>query len=156
MEVKTITYKIVLLILLIYSTITDLRERKIMMIPVYMCFVIVSIELIGVESEEKLFMTIAGVVPGIFLLLISFMSGEGIGRGDAYLTMAAGLMAGLEEIMWVLLSASVLAGLFALVLTVAKRRSSKEECLLKQEFPFVPFILCGYIGVLCMDYFRME
>jgi len=63
----------------------------------------------------------------------------GIGEGDYYLAVALVLILGPKETFWLIFSAFMLAGIYALYLKLIKKVESSEG------FPFVPFMLGGYL-----------
>lgn len=137
---NNIEYKIVLLILLTYSSYTDIKNRVVMMIPIYVCFFIAIIGLIFPMENEDI--SLIGIVPGIIILLIGMATKGAIGDGDAYLIMIIGMFMGMRNAFYILLTGSVISAIYALTIIFLKGKSKKEV------IPFVPFILSGYLGVL--------
>ncbi len=89
----------------------------------------------------------AGLLPGAFCFLISWISRQSLGYGDSALVTGCGLSIGLWPCMTTLFTAFFLSGLWAVGLLVL-RRAGREK-----ELPFVPFLLigavicgCGYTG----------
>lgn len=83
----------------------------------------------------------ASLVPGLFLVGISLLSRAGLGKGDVLLLIGTGFYLSWERVLitlsWALFYSSLWAGLLFF-----RRRRGKEE------FPFVPFVLLGYVGGL--------
>jgi leader peptidase (prepilin peptidase)/N-methyltransferase len=85
---------------------------------------------------------LGGVMIGVGLLLCSLLSHESIGRGDGYLFCVTGIYLGFWNNLFLLVVASVLSGIGALILLIAKR------CAKTAQIPFVPFVLAAYLILL--------
>lgn len=81
---------------------------------------------------------------GLVFLLLSLITRGAVGMGDVWILLALGLMLGTEEFIWTLCLGMVLAGAWALILLVIFRKKRHTE------FPFVPFLLAGYVGGLAL------
>ena len=86
-----------------------------------------------------------GLLPGAVLLGVSKLSREALGMGDALLMLVLGIYLGLEAALDVLLLALFLADVWAGILIVVGKKGRNYA------FPFVPFLLIGYVGrwLLC-------
>ena len=86
-----------------------------------------------------------GLLPGAVLLGVSKLSREALGMGDALLMLVLGIYLGLEAALDVLLLALFLAAVWAGILIVVGKKGRNYA------FPFVPFLLIGYVGrwLLC-------
>ncbi len=78
-----------------------------------------------------------GLLPGIFCLVVSWLSGQGLGYGDSVLVLGCGLSLGFWPCMETLFFAFFLSGLWAVILLVLRKAGRKKE------IPFVPFLLAG-------------
>lgn len=135
-----LTVKMIVLILLIYSTYTDIKSKEIMMIPVYICILI---SVAGTVMEGNIsIISFEGAVPGILMLIASFLTKGAIGEGDAYLILAIGLMVGIRNVVVILLIGSVFAMLYGVFLLFFRKAKRKDT------ISYVPFILTGFIGVM--------
>lgn len=74
------------------------------------------------------------LIPGIFLLILSVVSKESIGIGDGMAVAVLGLWIGGGKTFMVLCVAWTLAGIFAVICLMKKK---------KEPIPFVPFLLFG-------------
>lgn len=74
------------------------------------------------------------LIPGIFLLILSLISKESIGLGDGMAVAVLGLWIGGGKTLMILCIAWMLAGAYAVVRLIRKR---------KEPIPFVPFLLLG-------------
>lgn len=120
----------------------DIDNKKIPAIWIWSC--------LGIATGYKLCMIIYGkssveecllcILPGIILLIFSYMSGQ-VGSGDGWLITAGGLLLEWEELIEQLCYSFVAAGLFSAccMLVVHKKR--------KDRIPFVPFL---FLGSICM------
>ncbi len=77
------------------------------------------------------------VIPGVVVLVLAFVSREGIGYGDGLLIFALGPVFGLRSIMFGLVIAFFLSGIVSGILLVVKRAGKKFT------IPFVPFLAFG-------------
>lgn len=82
---------------------------------------------------------LSGCLPGLFLLLLSIMTRESIGKGDGIVVVALGLWTDFQWTFLITCLAIWLAGMFALIRFICKR---------KEPIPFVPFLLLGMEVVL--------
>lgn len=85
---------------------------------------------------------LAGLVPGIALLLLAVLSKESIGTGDGLVLCVVGLFCGLRMALSALAMALMLSSLVAMVLLVLRRAGKKTE------LPFLPCLCSGYL--LCL------
>lgn len=84
----------------------------------------------------------AGLIPGVALLLLAYVTRESIGKGDGLVLCVVGVYCGVVRVLAVLGMALVLSSLLAMVLLVARRAGRKTE------LPFLPCLFAGYL--LCM------
>lgn len=81
-----------------------------------------------------------GMTVGGALYIISILSRERIGKGDALLIGISGIYLGFWNNIALLWSASILAGMSGLILIIAGKRHA--------QIPFVPYVLAAYIILL--------
>ena len=107
--------------LLLVLSIFDMRMKK---VPVWLIGLAAGVALIFrlVESVPVL-QLLAGLLPGIFVLLLAVCTKESIGTGDGLVLCALGLFCGLKETVAVLGMALFFAAVVAVVLLVLKRAS---------------------------------
>lgn len=91
---------------------------------------------------EWRFVQLLGVLPGLFLLFWSWLTGGKVGRGDALIVISLGLYLPGDEVTALFLSALTGAALYSGVIYM-RRRDSRGILV-----PFVPFLLCSYVGGL--------
>lgn len=85
------------------------------------------------------FLHFTGIIPGLLCLVIAKASRQAIGYGDGLLLCMMGVYLKLGELIGVCLWAFTIAGIAALFLLITKKKKGK------QEIPFVPFLLLGFI-----------
>ena len=81
------------------------------------------------------------LLPGILLLSLSFLSGEGIGYGDGLMGLCIGPVFGAEAMAAGICMAFFLSALLSVVLLVLRRADRKTR------LPFIPFLAAAMGGV---------
>ena len=81
---------------------------------------------------------ISGFVPGLGLLLLSFITKESIGIGDGLVLCVMGAFCGIKQAIAILGMALLLSAVLAMVLLACKRAGKKTE------LPFLPCLCGGY------------
>jgi leader peptidase (prepilin peptidase)/N-methyltransferase len=79
---------------------------------------------------------------GLFLIGFSLLTHGGFGMGDALILCALACVLNMEMYLSMLLFGLLLASFWSVILTVFMKKSRKST------FPFVPFLLFGYVGGL--------
>ena len=98
-------------------------------------------------SEGKLpWQKLWGVIPGVFVLVLSCVLGGKIGKGDGYLLCISGLALGFAQNLAVLFYGLLFAGAAAAVLLLL--RKVKRDT----KLPFVPFLTAAYLLTVLMKY----
>ncbi len=85
---------------------------------------------------QTLIMTI---MPGIFLVFLSCVSGRKLGTGDGIVFIMIGLISSLQRVLFILMSSLLLTSIFSICL-LASGKGKKN-----QEIPYVPFITAGFV-----------
>ena len=121
-------------ILLIPCGISDLRSR---MIPVWYVGIFAGLALLYhlTFSEESFVQIAAGTALGLVFVLISRISKEALGMGDAIVIAALGAWCGIKDSLTLILFAFILAGIFGAVWMLVRKKNRKDS------LPFVPFLL---------------
>lgn len=126
--------------LLLVLSIFDMRMKK---VPVWLIGLAAGVALIfRMVKSVPVLQLLAGLLPGIFVLLLAVCTKESIGTGDGLVLCALGLFCGLKETVAVLGMALFFAAVVAVVLLVLKRAGRKTE------LPFLPCLCTGYL--LCV------
>ncbi|MDD3217592.1 MAG: A24 family peptidase [Lachnospiraceae bacterium] len=125
--------------IMILLSIWDVWRRK---IPCRICLVgfIVRIPLQFLYESFSWMVLAAGVVPGVILLVISYLTREKIGYGDGWGVAMLGWYVGIWNIVQMLSVALLLSAVYALGLLVIKKVPRDKE------IPFLPFLLVGLCG----------
>lgn len=124
---------------LIPSTIRDIRTKR---INIYLCLVAILVALYfrtAVLGEENLSILLS-LLPGALTYSLAVLSGEKIGKGDAFLIGFIGSVAGTGVTVRVLLVSFFLSGAVSLCLLVF-RKMAKDA-----EIPLAPFLSIGVIA----------
>lgn len=103
---------------------------------------IVSVALLvtaGVFGEVSLQSRLSGGAVGVLLLMFGIFSKEALGLADAVIIAACGVAFGLYETVALSFFAAVYAGVFSVIMLVAKKATRKSR------IPFLPFLLLGYV-----------
>lgn len=130
-----------LIIFLLVCTILDLKTRK---LPVWFMFLGSTAAIIFriVNWDSDAINWFGGIIIGIFFLMLSKWTREGLGYGDSWMILILGISLGLWDILLLLSIALICSGILALMLLIKGKWSRKVS------FPFVPFLMLGYVGVL--------
>lgn len=95
-----------------------------------------------------------GLIPGLFVMGIAVISGEKIGKGDAWMLIALGALVGAEHGMELFVTALAAALPFAALWNLARRRKHRDgQCRRsgmeeeRRAIPFAPCLMIAY--VLC-------
>lgn len=116
----------------------DFRYRKIHT-NVIICFMVEGLLCSIFLSRVSIVNIMASMIPGIAVLLLSYISHEAVGKGDGLLLITAGIFLGISSILAVLTYAAFLSGCSALFLFFVRKKSRKYE------MPFIPYLLAAFI-----------
>lgn len=121
---------LIVLIVLIICTISDIRSREI-----NITILIPGLILLLIMGGKVYF---AGVTPGVIILIISKLI-SGIGEGDAYLFIFVGVMVGLDWVLDIVFISFIVSGVYALIMKATKKYGNDYS------YAFVPFVLTGFV-----------
>ena len=130
---------ILLVTVLLPMTLTDIKTKR---VNGYICLVSIFAALairVNIVNEMDIVLLI-DMVPGILMYIISKLTNEKIGSGDALICLFIGAVVGVREVLLVISYAIVLAGIISFVLLIAKRVTKDTE------IPFIPFLSIGVIA----------
>ncbi|NLZ81062.1 MAG: hypothetical protein GX913_04580 [Clostridiales bacterium] len=128
-------------VLLLWCSIEDIKAMNVPLIGIGL-FTVVGILLSIFYPMFSMIEILGGVLIGLVLLFISWISKDAIGKGDGLLIATCGLYLGFWGNMVLLSYGLLLAGITSGILLIAKQLRRK------QKVPFVPFLLCVYIGMV--------
>jgi leader peptidase (prepilin peptidase)/N-methyltransferase len=118
----------------------DIRRKKINLLLILAGFIIIIVNSVFLR-ELTILNRMAGTIPGIILLALSYITRGQIGIGDGLIVIITGIGLGITQNTILLaygLSGSAIFSIILLTLRLANR---------KKTIPFVPFIFMGYLGV---------
>lgn len=130
--------KCMLLVLLAALTREDIRRKQISIKPLIPAG-IAGIALFFAGRPFSAQSLLGGIGVGVFLLIVSAVGRGGVGAGDGWALLVAGIFLGFGRTLALLMTALFLAAGYALLLLAVKR------CGRKQEFAFLPFVLAAYL-----------
>ena len=76
------------------------------------------------------------------MVALSSITAGGIGLGDGLVVIAVGFTLGFSVTFTVVMASFLAAGIYALFLTVVKKKSRKTQ------YPYMPFLFFTYVGML--------
>lgn len=131
------------LVLLTGCSITDIRKKK---IHVWWCIAFMIIGMVMELIEQREILNIcAGMLPGIFVYITGIVSGGSIGKGDAFVLIAAGIFMGIISSIILFICSLFLVTAAALFLLLLKKGN------MKTRIPFVPFLTVTFIFLTCIN-----
>ncbi len=138
----TLTQLAGLLVLLILAF-RDIRCRK---FPLWVLFLLFGLALLCrlVIRKVSIAEVLAGAGIGLLFLLVSKVTGEGLGYADSGLILALGVFLGAGRLLTLLAAAFFLAAIFA------GAGLATGKFTRKFSFPFIPFLAVSYAGVLLL------
>jgi len=83
-----------------------------------------------------------GILVGVFCLVVSKVTRQGLGYGDSLLILFLGACVGLWKLTGVLLIAFLSSAIFSIFLLTFRKKKRKYS------YPFIPFLLLGFMGVM--------
>lgn len=140
--------RILIMILFVICSYTDIRERKISVKVLLLFSGIMIIWLLlsmgGILQEQHQYpltprAALTGILPGAALLTGSRLFHAAIGEGDGYFLMLAGGMLGIRTVIFLLMGGLFLSAGYALFLLLFQKRKKTEA------FPFIPFLFASYV-----------
>jgi len=134
--------KIILLILLGISSVTDIKRKQISLFVVSGGFVAGVLFCLFKNPEgERMLSIFTALFPGIFLMSVSVLSEGKVGMGDGLIVCVGGLFLGFEKAMEWLFIASVICALYGFGIVLIQRKNTKTE------LAFVPFLFLATVGI---------
>jgi prepilin signal peptidase PulO-like enzyme (type II secretory pathway) len=128
---------IVLGIGLVFWAIQDMKNKKIMLLPITAAFAAGLLRCL-IFHQPAVIDGLLGAGIGVALCLISKWTGKEIGMGDGMVTAVIGIYMGIRMTVLCLCLAFFLVSPVALLLGCFKKLSGKDS------LPFLPFMLLGY------------
>ena len=137
-------YKIWTIIFLLVCGIIDIKYQ---IVKTKICVInFFSAGIIKIIAGELHLMDVFLIVAvGIVVLLIRMVTGGAIGLGDVYIIISLSTLAGISEVLAMLIWALVLCAAFAIVGIVSKKLT------METKIPFVPFMFLGYMANMILE-----
>lgn len=130
---------------LFIMSIMDLIVKRISYVASAICFIGIVLSFIfeAIEGGMPDLFSLAGVILGIALILLSKVTDGSIGMGDGIVFCLTGMVLGLAGNFSLLCTSLLLSGILSIVLVCARVVKRNDS------IPFVPFILLAY-GGMCL------
>lgn len=136
----------VVMLCLLWICIEDIRDKRISIYKTGLLFLLnLIVKVIGIwknsiSFEETVMSILMGMMPGIFLLIVGFISHEMIGYGDGLVSLCMGISMGFWAIVDALCIAFFMTGIAAFGCEVNRKSDEK-----KRELAFLPFLAVGIL-----------
>ena len=138
-EVLEVILKVILLFGLFYIAWFDFRTKLIetRWLVLYGALGVLGIILQGdMGSVGQSFL---GILPGVLVLVLAWVSRESIGLGDGWLFVVTGLFLGFWQNLVLLFGSLILSGMFAVICLALKKKGKNDRVAL------APFVLTAYV-----------
>lgn len=104
----------------------------------------------GAVPEMAVWMEcVRGLLPGLFVMGLAVGSKEQIGKGDAWVMLALGVLVGAGRCMSLFMTALIFSLPFAAMWRFLNGRRSEWEQTRERSFPFVPNLFFAYVLFCC-------
>lgn len=104
------------------------------------CFMMLIAVLFRILCYQEALVGLSGdCVPGLLCMLLSVISHQSFGMGDAWIMLVSGLLLGSVKIMRLMCLSFLLGGIYGCVLFFGKKKKKEDP------FPFAPCILGAYV-----------
>lgn len=126
------------ILILTFGSICDVRKRSVPKLYTWISVLVTSVFVLGIRRTD-IADCLAGLAEGIVMVVMARLTGGVIGEGDGRVFCSVGLLVGAFAGLKILLWACVIGGIYALCILVSKKGNGKTA------FPFLPFMMAGYI-----------
>lgn len=127
--------------------IEDIRWRKVRLLNL-LIFGVLGVVLKCVSKSFEPMDMFFGFLVGVFVLIVSVLSREQIGKGDAVLLMVSGIYLGFWGNAILLFVSSTLAGIKGLFMMIRNRKN------LKKKMAFVPYLTFSYAIMMAISIYE--
>ncbi len=124
-------------IYLVVNTISDIRTKKVNVLW-SLLFAFGGIMLFVCSQEKDILSFIGGILTGIFLLFLAYVSKEAVGWGDGFVVTTVGIWLGFGRTLMILMGGLLLAAGYGLIKVMLKKADRKSE------LAFIPFFSLAY------------
>lgn len=129
---------IIILLFLIICSYYDIK-KKVIYTNVCVIFTLLAIIVELVIINKEVTVLICGIVPSIFIYIISIISNESIGKGDSLIFIVIGIIMGCLDSLLVFILSLIITVIYSIPLIFIKHKK------LKTSLPFTPFVLSSFI-----------
>lgn len=133
--------QVVVMVFLILCSYLDVKYRRIP-VSVYLIFMLISAAVVVCEGRLDWRTWMIGMIPGIIMIVISFISHEKIGYGDSISIALMGILYKYEMVL------SVCAVGFGIIFLAGLIMMITGKAKLSDRLPFMPFLMVGNIWVV--------
>ena len=133
--------KVFVLIYLAYQTYKDIREKEVSLRSIII-FSVSGVVINIIITKISLFDMFLGIAVGFSVILIGKLMKDGIGTGDGAVLSSIGILMGGKMCLLIFLMAITISAAVVIVLLAFKKVK------MKQQLPFIPYILCAYMLIL--------
>lgn len=126
---------------LVLCSYQDLKRKQINTMLIFIGVVVIFTASF-IQEELDVLERILGLIPGILLILLSYITRGQIGIGDGLVICGFGICFGLLETVILLAYGLFGSAIFSIIILCILKANKK------MTIPFVPFILMGYLGVV--------
>ena len=137
--------KTALIATLVLAALGDIRKKEVTAMMIIMCGIIAAADagvMLLMHSATLPYIALS-LIPGIVMLLISRVTGQGLGYGDGLIAICAAPALGIQKTAFGLILAVFLAGILSLFLLGFGKANGKTR------LPFIPFMAVG-MGVMVL------
>lgn len=134
---------IVIILFLLVCSYYDIKDR---VVYTNICglFLLIAIILELMIVNKEITVVVCGIIPSIFIFIISIISNESIGKGDAFIFLIIGIMLGGIDTLIVFFMALVITVIYSIPLLIFRHKNKKIS------LPFSPFILTSFMIFLLL------
>ncbi len=125
----------------LYLSFEDIRKKTIPVIPM-MFWGIAGVIMHLYYGRLELISMVSGMLPGLVAYILSIVSREKIGKGDAILLIVTGVYMGFWANIMMLWTGLIIAAIAGVMMLVFFKKSRGYE------LPFVPFLFAGFLLVM--------
>lgn len=122
-------------------TYEDIRKKQVEVLSV-LAFGILGVLIHMINQSTTILNILGGMAIGLVVYVISLLSKEKIGKGDALIIAISGIYIGFWDNLILFWGATTIAGMIGLIYIAFGRRN--------KELPFVPFLFITYVGILIL------
>ncbi len=134
---------ICMIVMLLHMSVEDIRKRTVPVIPM-MIWGMAGVLIHLYNGRISYVSMLGGLIPGIVVYVLSILTHEKIGKGDAILLVVTGIYMGFWGNIFMLWIGMIMAAVGGVIsMTFFKKGKN-------YELPFVPFLFAGFLMiVLC-------